>query len=425
MTSSVTVQLGNEPGDEPGALRYTVNFPDTVSEASLVLVSLGGGEDSEPADLLAGSALSGGVRTKTGVLNAEAGNYLLILDLYDSAGNAGKSEIVHIYSNTETPGAYSFSAGDFSPTSAYQTGSGQSLNAALTAIGGASGTDFTVLMEQDETAFAPFTLDAASFAGKKVRIRGRGHTVTLDGGSTGSLFTLESGVVLVTQDTEMRGRGTEFDNSGALITVTGGELLVNPGTVITGNNSSSSGGGVVVSGGAFTMSGGSVSANSGSGVVVSGGAFTMSGGSVSANSGSGVYVSSGTFTMSGGSITGNSSSSSWPSGGGVYVSSGTFTMSGGSITGNSITGNSSSSYYYSGGGGVYVYSSGAFTMNGGSVSGNSASDWLSGGGVFVGSGASFTMNGGSVSGNSASDWLSGGGVYVVTRAASSNISSSD
>lgn len=136
MVNSITVQLGNEPGDEPGALRYTVEFPDTVSEASLVLVSMGEGGDSAPVDLLAGSTLSGGVRTRSGILNAEAGNYLLNIDLYGSAGNAGKTEVVHIYSNTETVGAYTMSAGDFSPAAEYRTGSGQNLYAALTAIGG-------------------------------------------------------------------------------------------------------------------------------------------------------------------------------------------------------------------------------------------------------------------------------------------------
>jgi hypothetical protein len=78
-TSLVTVQLGNEPGNEPGTLRYTVEFPGTVSEASLVLMSMDGGEDPAPVDLLAGSAPIGGARRKTGVFSAPAGNYQLIL----------------------------------------------------------------------------------------------------------------------------------------------------------------------------------------------------------------------------------------------------------------------------------------------------------------------------------------------------------
>jgi hypothetical protein len=281
MISSVTVQLGNEPGDEQGALRYSVEFPDTISEASLALVSIDGREDPEPVDLLAGSTLNGGVMTKTGVLDAAAGNYLLNIDLYGSAGNAEKTEAVHIYSNTETAGVYTFSAADFSPTVEYRTGSGQNLSDALTAIGADSiGVDFTILMGQDEPAFTPFTLDNAAYGGKRLCIRGGGYTVTLEGASTGSLFTLETGVVLVLSDITLQGRGLEFTNSGALIVVAGGDLLTHSETNITGN-SFSVGGGVSVSGGTFTMSGGSIAGNSssgGGGVYVGGGSFTMGGG---------------------------------------------------------------------------------------------------------------------------------------------------
>jgi hypothetical protein len=429
----VTIQLGNEPGDdEQGSLGYTVTFPDTVSKASLTLASLGGGEDPLPVNLLEGSTTDGGVITKTGVLDAAAGNYLLSIDLYGSGGNAGKTEAVHIYRNTETvAGTIAFNAGDFSPTTIYQTGSGTSLRDALTAIGtDTNNTDFTVVLGQNETTFAPFTLDTASFGGKRICIRGGGRAITLSG--TGSLFTLESGAALVLHDLELRGRGSGVNNNSALVKVEGGDLLINPGTVITGNSSSSSyyysyGGGVYVSGGTFTMNGGSISGNSffstpsynygGGGVYVSGGAFTMSGGTITENSspssyyhsyGGGVYVGGGTFTMSGGTITGNSSSSSSYSsdGGGVYVgSTATFTMSGGAISGNS----SSSSYSY--GGGVMV--AGTFTMSGGAVTGNSSSSSSrisprpGGGGVFVS--GTFTMSGGSVWGNASS---SGGGVYV-------------
>jgi hypothetical protein len=407
---------------------------------------MGGGENPAPVDLLPGSTVSGGVRTKTGILNAAAGNYLLTIDLYGAAGNAGKTEVVHIYSNTETeaPAAkYTFSSGVFNPTAAYQTGS-QSLYDVLAAIGAASGTDFTVILNQDEPAFAPFTFTAASFGGKKLRIRGGGHTVTLSG--TGSLFTLETGAALVLQDLELHGQGLEIDNNGALISVTGGDLLINPGTVITGNSTTSSGGGVDVYGGAFTMSGGTITGNSsssypgGGGIYVSGGTFTMSGGTITGNSsssssssstptsfGGGVYVvSDGIFTMSGGTISGNSSSSSSPYysysyGGGVFVSTGIFTISGGTILGNSSSSSSSSSSsipYYSYGGGVCVVSDGTFTMSGGTILGNSSSSssssysYSSGGGVLV-TNSTFTMSGGTISGNSSSSVSSsGGGVSV-------------
>jgi hypothetical protein len=402
-TSSVTVQLGNEPGSEPGVLRYTVEFPITVSEASLALVSMDGRGSSALEDLLEGSVPISGGRKKTGLFNAPAGNYQLVIDLYGSAGNAGKIEIVHLYSNTEISGIYSFDVQDFNPTLEYSTGSGASLSEVLTAIGSEiNDSDFTILMNGNEFTFAPFTLDNAKYGGKTLRIRGKRRTITLDEGRAGSLFTLEPGVTLVLQDVTLQGRGAGFENSRALITVAGGELLTGPGTIITENSSSSNnyGGGVFVGSGTFTMNGGSITGNTatysgGGGVSVDSGTFTMSGGSIMGNSAAigGVSVGSGTFTMNGGSIIGNASFGS--AGVVVVFGGGTFTMNGGSIAENT-----SSAY----GGGVYV--DGTFTMRGGSITGNTATY---SGGVCV-SGGTFTMSGGSITGNSGN--ALSGGVYV-------------
>jgi hypothetical protein len=433
ITNSVTVRLGNEPGGETGTLSYTASFPAAVTHAALTLASMGGGTDYGPVNLLEGSTAGGGVITKTGVLNAAAGNYLLTIDLYDGAGNAGKTEVVHLYSNTETPaGAVAFTAGDFNPTTEYQTGSGRSLSAVLTDLAlSTSGTDFTVVLGQDEPAFTPFILTAAAFGGKTIRLRGEGHTVAL--GGTGSLFTLETGAALVLQDVELQGRN---DNTGALMRVTGGDLLMHTGTVITGNTFSTSEsnttyvGGVIVDSGTFTMNGGTITGNSasgpnghGGGVYVRSGTFAMSGGTISGNTsssssghsyGGGVVVDGGsTFAMSGGTISGNTSSSSsgGSSGGGVSVY-GTFTMSGGTISGNS------SSY----GGGVY--SVGTFIMSGGTISENTAhvGSWYGGGGVGM-RGGTFTMNGGFITRNTAtSDSYhgDGGGVYIHSGAFTMN-----
>jgi uncharacterized repeat protein (TIGR02543 family) len=239
---------------------------------------------------------------------------------------------------------------------------------------------YTIILRKDEEFIEPQTL---SYTAGTVHI-------TLDGGAmkrtvglltaTGSLFTVENGVTLTLgNNVTLQGVG---DNTNELARVnSGGTLVMESGSKITGNSNSSSGGGVIVSGGTFTMSGGEISGNS------------------SSSSGGGVYVggsfgSYGTFTMNGGEISGNSSSS----GGGVYVSSsgsyGTFTMNGGEISGNSS----------SSGGGVYVYYNGTFTMSGGEISGNSSS--YSGGGVYVSSGGTFTkQSGGVIYGSNASGGL--------------------
>jgi hypothetical protein len=250
----------------------------------------------------------------------------------------------------------------------------------------AGGGAYTVTLSANETV-APKTL---SYGGKNV-------TITLDGGtaertvslsSSGSLFTVESGVTLILgNNITLQGRS---GNTDALVRVDNGKLEMNSGSKISGNTnsyfSSNYGGGVYVTGGTFTMSGGEISGNTAS--------------SSYSSSGGGVYVSDGTFTMNGGEISGNTAShSSYSFGGGVYVAYGTFTMNGGEISGNT----SSSSY----GGGVYV-AGGTFTMSGGAISGNTAG---SGGGVSVNSGT-FTMNNGTISGNTASNY--GGGVYAHT-----------
>ena len=148
----------------------------------------------------------------------------------------------------------------------------------------------------------------------------------------------------------------------------------------------------------------------GRGVLVSGGTFTMYGGSITGNTandsgssdGGGVCVRNGEFRMIGGSITGNKA----PSGGGVYVGGqGTFTMSNSaSITGNMTVSSGN-------GGGVYI--SGQFTMSGGKITGNTAQDTGDGGGVFVNYGGTFRMFGDShITDNTG---FRGGGVSVDRR----------
>ena len=269
--------------------------------------------------------------------------------------------------------------------------------------------NYTITIRADES-LAPRTL---SYSGKTVSITLIGDSTkrTVSLSSTDSLFTLRSGVTL-TLGNNVTLQGLSSNTAPLLSVYSGGTLVMESGSKITGNSNSASasaygGGGVYVNSGTFTMNGGEISGNTtsgtysgGCGVYVYSGMFTMNGGEISGNTTSGTYndgggvsVSFGTFTMSGGEISGNTSSRN---GGGVYVY-GTFTMSGGEISGNTA------SY----GGGVSM-SGETFTMSGGEISGNTASY---GGGVSM-SGETFTMSGGEISGNTASSY--GGGVYVST-----------
>ncbi len=100
--------------------------------------------------------------------------------------------------------------------------------------------------------------------------------------------------------------------------------------IIMGGNTELNGGGIYVAGGAFIMTGGTISGNTAGGkggAVHVGGTFKMSGGVISENTasgGGGVFLYFGTFEMTGSTISGNTADL----GGGVYASDGTLKLSG-------------------------------------------------------------------------------------------------
>ncbi|MDR2103836.1 MAG: hypothetical protein LBP42_07025, partial [Treponema sp.] len=265
---------------------------------------------------------------------------------------------------------------------------------------------YTITLKAGETS-APRRL---SYEGKQVSITLKGDAgdreVRLS--SNGSLFTVESGVMLNVENLTLKGRGNSEGaaNDSALVQVNaGGVLKLKTGAVITGNyNPDNDGGGVNVNENAiFAMEGGEIKGNTakgGVGVNVRG-TFIIKDGTISGNTatehgGGGVNVNTGIFTMEGGTISGNTAND----GGGVNVHLGTFIMEGGTISGNTAT--------EWDGGGVNVGGNGTFTMKGGTISDNTAAEV--GGGVAVGENAAFTMEGGTISGNTATQ--SGGGVNV-------------
>ena len=217
-------------------------------------------------------------------------------------------------------------------------------------------------------------------------------------GSSGSLFTINSGVTLkiggpASDELILRGKNS---NSGNIIGVgPGGTFIMDSGT-IEGNISGQpylSGGGVGVYGGNFIMNNGTIQLNDVAFIGGDGG-----------NGGGVCVVSGGTFTMNNGIIQGNASRH----GGGVFVDSvGIFNMYGGTIGGGNIaTGQSDS-----GGGGVCTYArdgGGTFNMYGGTITGNSAPN-RGGGGVYIE--GRFYMMGGSIYGNSAAS-TRGNSLYV-------------
>jgi len=189
-----------------------------------------------------------------------------------------------------------------------------------------------------------------SYSGKSnvvIKLRGIGEMRTISLSSKNRMFLIYNSVTLVL-DNNIILQGIN-DNSYSLINIgSSGTLIMNQGSIITGNITSSEGAGVSIGtetgvGGTFIMNGGSIinntSSNIGGGVYLLGGTFIMNGGEIANNNsssyGAGVCVGGAIFIMNGGEIFGNivSSNKSYATGGGVDINRGKFVKSGGTIYG--------------------------------------------------------------------------------------------
>jgi hypothetical protein len=242
---------------------------------------------------------------------------------------------------------------------------------------------------------------------------------TLSLNSDGSMFYISGSGAKLVLGRNLTLAGKNSNNASLVHVISSGELVMEEGSVITGNICTlpaAYGGGVYGNNGTFTMNGGTISGNKagyGGGVFAGGigSRFTMNSPALirdneAASKGGGVYISDGLFTMNDGAISGNEASGG---GGGVYVSTGIFTMNGGIIGGDTAADKNTGQY----GGGVSLSSVTGinFTMAGSaSVRGNKAL-W-NGGGVYVSLYSVFIMKDlTSVSGNESVQ--SAGGVYVT------------
>jgi hypothetical protein len=229
---------------------------------------------------------------------------------------------------------------------------GTTLNNKFTWLAGNAASNNTYIVEVNgDESIADIKLYYSGKNNIVIKLRGIGGMQTISLSSKNRMFTVAIGVTL-DLDNNITLKGIS-DNSNSLINIgasgtTGGTLIMNSNSLITGNNSISGynaerGGGVYVTNSAstFIMNGGSITGNTssrdGGGVCTTGGTIIMNGGEISNNSsssyGAGVYVGDGTFTMNGGEIYGNTISSSSGEGGGVFQLRGKFTKTGGSIYG--------------------------------------------------------------------------------------------
>lgn len=164
-------------------------------------------------------------------------------------------------------------------------------NADATELQNLLNADGTVTLQRD------YTINTTLQVGEYVTLDLNGHVIRMTG--SGSVFKVYgTGCRLTLQDSDPTAEHTDDPDLPA-------------GGVITGANLADRGGGVDVSGGRFTMEGGTIynccAEASGGGVYVMDGFFTMSGGAIrdcSTNHGGGVAVITSTFTISGGVIEG-------------------------------------------------------------------------------------------------------------------------
>jgi hypothetical protein len=367
-----------------GTLSYNVSFPDTVSQAFLVLYPTG-----KKIDIL-GSPTGTTTKTTTGTEALPAGSYQAFIDLYDNTNNTAAvwTGVVHIYDGSDTFLEQKFEDTNFASPQVVGKDKPTLAEKLADAFGSSLGS-CTIVLDKDEILTATQDIRATGDAKIAITIDGNGKALSLD--KNGSVLTLGadsgSSLTLILEDITLQGKG---GNNASVVQVNSrGTLELTDGSRLTGNSTSSIGGGVYVAGGGtLSMSGGEISGNTttisgssnvgGGGVFIDGGTFTMSGGKISGNANigastvraGGVYVNGGIFTMSGGEISGNTASGNTVHGGGVHLTSnGTFIMSGGTISGNTASSSSGVSY----GGGVYITSK-TFTMTGGVIYGSNAGD---------------------------------------------------
>ncbi|MDR0584030.1 MAG: hypothetical protein LBG57_06765, partial [Treponema sp.] len=192
----------------------------------------------------------------------------------------------------------------------------------------------TITLYKDEA------IPAAIGINKTITLVGYDSEKTLELVQNGNMFNVTAGGGLtLTYDVTLKGKS---GNNASLVQAnSGGTLVMESGSKLSGNiHSSGYGGGVEMAVGAtVTMNGGEISGNEsarGSGVFMYGGTFTVNNGTISGNKaqfGAGVFMNSGTFTMKGGEISGNTADL----GGGVHVGMGNGTFkkeSGGTIYGS-------------------------------------------------------------------------------------------
>ena len=245
---------------------------------------------------------------------------------------------------------------------------------------------------------------------QNVTITGAGATtVTVNGQSAGSVFTVDNGVTATLSGLTITGgsatNGGGIDSSGILTITT---------CTIESNSASSSGGGIWSGGQTLTINNSTINNNTAGvsgGIYIQSGTATVVGCTIDNNSATGQYgvgiQNSGALSITNSTISGNSALI-----GGGIDNGGNLSVSYCTVSDNSAIDSDPFGY----GGGIYNYAYGSATIMASTISGNTAAS--SGGGICEGSindGSPLTITDSTISGNSAAS--GGGGIadfYIVT-----------
>lgn len=258
---------------------------------------------------------------------------------------------------------------------------------------------------------------------------------SLKGIGGGSVFAIESNVPVTIKNLKITG-GSGAGQGGGISMVSGSDLTLDSGALVTQNSATWQGGGVYNGGGSLKIK---------KGAAISGNWITSARENGS-DGGAGLFMygNSAACVMTGGEISDNNKNSSYNDknvrGGGVRLGgSARMTLSGGSVSGN-FSGNLGGNFFIDGafldisgdakicqgrvdtsssdddawGGALYVEGNSKVTMTGGEISGNTAkakSSKYACAGVYLSK--EFEMTGGVIEGNVVEGGLSSGGAFRV------------
>lgn len=337
----------------------------------------------------------------------------------------------------------SFAAGNVSAPG----GKADSAQSMLDALGGEAAGWLNdageVFLRSDITLTAPVQV-----TGGEIVINGAGCMITR-GFEEGDMFSVSNGALIFgsSKNTDLEdtliinGGGEAFGNAGSVIAVSGGAVHFYSGTTLEYNRCSSDGGAAKISGGTFSVYGGTVrfcSAVSGGGFSLSGGELTIGGGQIkncsASENGGAAAVTGGTFTMTGGTVGGTVITDEYAAepaveseagnnavrGGGFYFRGGSHTIGGGVIACNTAEYGGGAAVepetelmlyaggivYNKAGSGGGIYNLGTCAHAYAEVAQNEAAE---GGGVYNGEGSAYYMQEGVLSSNKSSK--DGAGIY--------------